>query len=330
MEDIMKKFLTAGSTIALLALAAAPVSAADLKLLSSWNTDNWPTYAALDMFTKKVKSIGEGKVNISISGKEVVPPFEQLQPVSAGVFDMLYTHGIYHAGSKGIAFTMDAVAPGPKKRRDAGLIDYIDKYYQKHNNMKLLGLVANSNHGYHIFLKKPLTDGSFKGRKVRGTLSYHGVIRLLGGSPVVLPGGQIYTALEKGVIDGAAWPAAGMLTMKHYEVAKFKVRPTFGTTNTGFWINLAKWKTLTKAEQEVLIEAAKQTEIEMPAEGDRILAEESKTLEKFGVKETMLNAEMAAKVRATFSGDMWTIAQKCCSDGVKGLRALAQKAGLSN
>jgi len=196
--------------------------------------------------------------------------------------------------------------------------------------MKLLGLVANSNQGYHIFLKKPLVDGAFKGSKIRGTLSYHGVIRLLGGSPVVLPGGQIYTALEKGVIDGAAWPAAGMLTMKHYEVAKFKVRPTFGTTNTGFWINLAKWKSLTKAEQDVLITAAKQTEIEMPAEGDRILAEEAKQLEKFGVKETMLNDEMAAKVRETFSSDMWTIAQKCCSDGVNELRALARKAGLSN
>lgn len=325
----MKIFLSSGVAVALLALSV-PASAADLKLLTSWNTDNWPTYAALDMFEKKVKAIGNGKVTISISGKEVVPPFEQLQPVSAGVFDMLYTHGIYHAGSKGLAFTMDAVAPGPKKRRDAGLIDYIDKYYQKHNNMKLLGLVANSNQGYHIFLKKPLVDGAFKGSKIRGTLSYHGVIRLLGGSPVVLPGGQIYTALEKGVIDGAAWPAAGMLTMKHYEVAKFKVRPTFGTTNTGFWINLAKWKSLTKAEQDVLITAAKQTEIEMPAEGDRILAEESKQLEKFGVKETMLNDEMAAKVRETFSSDMWTIAQKCCSDGVNELRALARKAGLSN
>lgn len=326
----MNRFLAAGSTAALLAFAAAPVSAADLKLLTSWNTDNWPTYAALDMFEKKVKAIGGGKVKLSISGKEVVPPFEQLQPVSAGVFDMLYSHGIYHAGSKGIAFTMDGIAAGAEKRRAAGLIDYIDNYYQKHNKMKLLGLVANSNQGYHIFLKKPLEAGGFKGRKVRGTLSYHGVIRLLGGSPVVLPGGQIYTALEKGVIDGAAWPAAGMLTMKHFEVAKYKVRPTFGTTNTGFWVNLAKWKTLSKAEQDVLIQAAKQTEIDMPAEGDRILAEESKTLEKFGVKETMLNADMAAKVKSTFASDMWTIAQKCCSDGVKELRALAQKAGLSN
>tara|TARA_R110002072_G_scaffold13606_24_gene57304 strand:+ start:1022 stop:2014 length:993 start_codon:yes stop_codon:yes gene_type:complete len=330
MRDIMNRFLAAGSTLALLAITAAPVSAADLKLLTSWNTDNWPTYAALDMFEKKVKAIGGGKVTLSISGKEVVPAFEQLQPVSAGVFDMLYSHGIYHAGSKGLAFTMDAVAPGPQKRRDAGLIDYIDKYYQKHNNLKLLGLVANSNQGYHIFLKNPLENGGFKGRKIRGTLSYHGVIRLLGGSPVVLPGGQIYTALEKGVIDGAAWPAAGMLTMKHYEVAKYKVRPTFGTTNTGFWVNMAKWKTLSKAEQDVLLEAAKQTEIDMPAEGDRILAEESASLEKFGVKETTLNAETAAKVRATFANDMWTIAQKCCSDGVNELRALAKKAGLSN
>lgn len=326
----MKKFVTAGSAAALLAMTAVPAFAADLKLLTSWNTDNWPTYAALDMFEKKVKAIGAGKVNLAISGKEVVPPFEQLQPVSAGVFDMLYSHGIYHAGSKGLAFTMDAVVPDAKKRREAGLIDYIDRYYQKHNNLKLLGLVANSNQGYHIFLKQPLSDGMFKGRKVRGTLSYHGVIRLLGGSPVVLPGGQIYTALEKGVIDGAAWPAAGMLSMKHYEVAKYKVRPTFGSTNTGFWINLAKWKTLTKAEQDVLLQAARDTEVDMPAEGDKILAEESEKLEGFGVKVTQLDPAMAEKVKQTFASDMWEIAQKCCADGVKELRAMARKAGLTN
>ena len=326
----MKRFFTTSVAAAALAtFLTGTAGAADLKLLTSWNKDNWPTYAVLDMYLKKVEAIGKGKVKISQSGKEVVPPFEQLQPVSSGVFDMLYTHGIYHAGSKGIAFTMDAVDVDPAKRREAGLMDYIDNYYQKHNNMKLLGLVANSNQGYHIFLKEPLKNGMFDGRKVRGTLSYHGVIRLLGGSPVVLPGGQIYTALEKGVIDGAAWPAAGMLSMKHYEVAKFKVRPTFGSTNTGFWINLDKWKSLSKEDQDILIEAARQTEIDMPAEGDKILAEESTELEKFGVKVTELNAETAAKVKATFASDMWEIAKKCCADGVGELHEMAKKAGLT-
>ena len=49
-------------------------------------------------------------------------------------------------------------------------------------------LSPSSNQGYHIFLKEPLSaNNDFKGRKIRGTQSYHGVIRLLGGSPVVLP-----------------------------------------------------------------------------------------------------------------------------------------------
>jgi TRAP-type C4-dicarboxylate transport system substrate-binding protein len=328
----MKRLICATATAAVFTFASgASVSATNLKLLTSWNKDNWPTYAVLDQFHKNVKAIGKGKVTLTISGKEVVPPFEQLQPVSSGVFDMLFSHGIYHAGSKGLAFTFDAIDNGAKKRRDAGLIDYIDKYYQKHNNMKVLGIVAASNQGYHIFLKKPLSvAGDLKGRKIRGTMSYHGVIRLLGASPVVLPGGQIYTALEKGVIEGAAWPAAGMLSMKHYEVAKYKVRPTFGTSNLGFWINLNKWKTLSKGDQKILVDAAKKTEIEMPGIGDQILKEEGKALEKFGVKVTNLTAAKHAEVKKVWAESMWKISQKCCSDGANGIRALAKKAGLTN
>ena len=327
----MKSFLVSAAAGAALAFSlAASVAAADLKLLTSWNKDNWPTYAALDMFAKNVAVIGGGKVKLLINGPEVVPAFEQIQPVSSGVFDMLFSHGIYHAGSKGLAFTFDAIDAGADKRRGSGIVDYLDSYYQKHNNLKLIGIVAASNEGYHIFLKKPLNDaGNFDGAKVRGTLSYHGVIRLLGGSPVVLPGGQIYTALEKGVIDGAAWPAAGMLAMKHYEVAKYKMRPTFGTSNLGFWVNLDKWKKLSKAEQGVLLAAARKTEKDMPAEGDKILAEESAELDKLGVKVTELSAEMAAKVKKTFATDMWEIAKKCCADGGDELREMAKKAGLT-
>ncbi len=313
------------------AAAAVPAAATDLKVLSSWNKDNWPTYAGLVEFQKNVDAIGKGKIKLVISGPEVVPAFEQLQPVSAGVFDILYTHGIYHSGSKGLAFTFDAIDIGADARRKAGLIDYLDNYYQKHNKLKVLGVVPSSNSGYHIFLKEPLSEkNDFAGRKIRGTLSYHGVIRMLGGSPVVLPGGQIYTALEKGVIDGAAWPAAGMLTMKHFEVAKYKVRPTFGSSNIGIYINLDKWKKLSKDDQKILADAAIKTEREMPAVGDKIQDDEDKELAKQGVKVTQLTPENAKKVKELFAADMWEIAKKCCVDGVQGLRDLAKKAGMTN
>ncbi|NQU72200.1 MAG: TRAP transporter substrate-binding protein DctP, partial [Rhodospirillales bacterium] len=159
---------------------------------------------------------------------------------------------------------------------------------------------------------------------------YHGVIRLLGGSPVVLPGGQIYTALQKGVIDGAAWPAAGMLSMKHFEVAKYRVRPTFGTSNLVFLANLDKFKKLSKAEQKVLLDAGRKTEMEMPAIGDKIQAEEDVKLDKMGLKYTTLTPAHFKQVKATWNSSLWDVANQCCGDGAGKLRALAKKAGLTN
>ena len=37
-----------------------------------------------------------------------------------------------------------------------------------------------------------------------------------------MPVGEIYSALEKGVVDGSCMPAAGMLANKHFEVAKYR------------------------------------------------------------------------------------------------------------
>lgn len=328
----MKKLFIGMAASATVALAPVIASAdADLRLLSSWDKSNWPTYVVAEEFQKRVHKISNDKVKISIVGPEVVPPFEQLQPVSSGVFDMLFTHGVYHAGSKGITLVVDAIELDPVKRREAGIIDFIDEYYQKHNNLKLIALPANSNQGYHIFLKQPLTpEGDFEGRKIRGTQSYHGVIRALGGSPVVLPPAEIYPALEKGVVDGAAWPAAGMLTMKHYEVAKYKIRPTFGSTNEPILMNLDKWKELSKADQEFLLEAGKELEREMPAMGDKILAEESAELEKLGVKTVRLPEDKVKLVNEEWAESLWQLAEQCCGDGAAELKELATKAGLTN
>ncbi|MDE0058053.1 MAG: TRAP transporter substrate-binding protein DctP [Defluviicoccus sp.] len=328
----MKRMWTAPLAGAALAVAmAGAVEAASLKLLTSWNKNNWPTYAVLQQFLDNAKEIGGDTVTFTISGPEVVPPFEQLQPVASGVFDMLYTHGVYHSGSKGIALVVDTIDMNPLKRREVGIWDFVDKYYQKHNNLKLVGLPAQSFSGYHMFLKEPLSpEGDVKGRKIRGTLSYHGVIRALGGSPVVLPGSQIYTALEKGVVDGACWPAAGMLSMKHFEVAKYRVRPTFGSSNEPILINLDSWAKLNDKEKGVLLAAGRETELEMPWVGREILADETRELDKFGVKTLHLPPDKAALVKKAWSESLWDVARKCCGDGADDLYKLAKNAGMTD
>src|SRR5258706_15818214 len=124
----MKRVVLAAAMLVLIAGPAA-AQTKTLKLLSSWDRGNYPALEGALAFQEEVKKVSGGKLDIDIKGPETVPPFQQLQPVSAGVFDMLYTHGVYHAGAKGLTLVADAIEPDLEKRRSSGVIDYLDKYY---------------------------------------------------------------------------------------------------------------------------------------------------------------------------------------------------------
>jgi TRAP-type C4-dicarboxylate transport system substrate-binding protein len=304
--------------------------AADLRLLSSFNSTQKPTYAVLERYLANVKAISGGSVRITVAGPEVVPIFEQLQPVSSGTFDMLYTHPVFHAGNGSLALTVDAMDVNPAVRRSSGVWDQIDAFYQKKHKLKLVAMMSVSNEGYHLFTKQPLTPaGDLAGRKIRGTPTYFGVIEALGAQPVVLPGSEIYSALQTGVIDGAGWPAAGMVSMRHYEVAKYRLRPTFGAATQPVFVNLDRWNKLDAKTKEILLEAGRKTELEMPALGDVIQKEEDAELDRRGVQVIQMNPAVATKVRKAFIDSIWKLGADCCKDEAANLRATAIKAGLT-
>jgi len=310
--------------------AGATANAAELRLLSSFNSTQKPTYAVLEQYLANVANIGGDAVKIRVSGPEVVPIFEQLQPVVSGVFDMLYTHPVFHAGEGGLALTVDAIDIDPIARRKAGVWDYVDGFYQKTHGLKMVAMMSVCMSGYHLFTKESLSEaGDLAGRKVRGTPTYHGVIRALGAEPVVLPGSQIYSALQKGVVEGAGWPAAGMVSMKHYEVAKYRLRPTFGVATQPVFVNLAAWNKLSAAEQAVLLDAGEKTELQMPWIGNAIQAEEDAALDKLGVAVVQLSPAMGAKVQDAFVESIWELGAKCCGDAAGELRDIAKTAGLT-
>ena len=128
--------IVAGGLVLVMSGAGA-ARAETIKLLTSWGANDKPSYANALLFKKNVEEISGGNIKVEISGPEVVPPFQQLQPVVAGVFDVLYTHGAYHAGSKGLALAGDAIDIDVKKRRDTGVWGYIDEFYQKTHKLKI-------------------------------------------------------------------------------------------------------------------------------------------------------------------------------------------------
>ena len=205
----------------------SPATAKTLRGLLSWppilqTTHIWPEYA------KRVTKATNGSLTFTKSGPEVVPPFEQMEPLQKGLFQLLLTTGGYHAGTTPILSTFDSIKPDPTKVRQTGLFDWADRFYRKKLGVKVLAIIPTG--AYQIMTtKKPGPDGRLTGMKIRGTSVYHPLIRNLGASPVVLPARQVFPALQKGVVDGIAWPRYAVAMFKMYQAGlKYSMSPYFG------------------------------------------------------------------------------------------------------
>lgn len=312
----------AGAVIAVTAAFGLPVTEASaeskVKVLRSW-PKTLEAVRILDHFHEAAEKAGGGDLKISQSGPEVVPPLEQLNPVSAGVFDMLFSHGAYHAGTNGLLMGVDALKLDPVKLRESGLYDFISNNYEKKHGLKLISLTATGTHGYHMVLKKPPhpVDG-LKGRKIRGTATYHPLIKNLGGSPVVLTFGQMYTALEKGVVDGYAFPLYGLRTFKFYEAgAKYVMRPAMGVSKSFTLMNVRAFNKLPKKHQTALLEAGKESEIWSIKWFDEYIAQEEKDLRAKGVEYVNYPEKFRPHVRKWFNEGVLSLVEKYSkADGV--------------
>ncbi len=326
----MRGSLTAGVVALGVSLAiAGPSQAQWFTMLGGWAENNVNAYWPGAQFKKNLESASGGKGSVKISGPEAVPPFEQLQPVSAGAFDMIYTHPTYH--QKGLAGVAEIIPFGLDRWHSSGVWDYINNYYQKTHNVKLLALVALGTEGYHCYLKQPLSaQGDWAGRKLRGVANQHAVIKALGGVPVVMPMGDVYTAIDKGVVDGGCAPANVLLATKHYEVAKYRVEPRFGLLVSMIGMNRDRWTKLPKDQQDMLIKAGLQTERDTATFGDEVLKSENKKLEGLGVQVQQLSPEKGKQIQGLFRSANWELASQCCGDAGKELHAIARKSGLAD
>jgi TRAP-type mannitol/chloroaromatic compound transport system substrate-binding protein len=311
MLNVLKAAALAATVLLVPALAAAqsPVS---MKLLSGWDDRFDGTQIIAKKFIDNVEKASNGRIKIAMSGPEVVPPNQQFEPTSRGVFDLNYSTPVYYLGTTGVLFAFFAMPTNAKMWRDKGYWEFADQE-MKRFNQKLIALVSGSTQQnfYQIMLKKPLGEGEnpLSGRKVRGNKYYEPIVVPLGGSLVNLPGGEIYSALEKGVVDGAAWPVAGQERMRFHEVAKFMMRPRFGTSPFSIAMNLDKFNALSKEDQALLLKAGQDVEESAPKDFDAMAERTVNELKAAGIQETVLDPKLFAKVDSGLKAGVWATAR---------------------
>jgi len=85
------------------------------------------------------------------------------------------------------------------------------------------------------------------------------IVRTIGSSPTPLPYGEIYSALQTGVIDGYLMDINALWTEKHYEVVKNVTLVHPYQWPVAVIANLDKFNSLSAEDQKILIEAAEET-----------------------------------------------------------------------
>ena len=93
------------------------------------------------------------------------------------------------------------------------------------------------NNPFHLYLNKPIAKPDLTGLKLRITPVYRDFFQALGATVVQTAPGEVYTALERGVVDGYGWPITGVFDLGWNEKTKYRVDPGFYTAEVSVLVN---------------------------------------------------------------------------------------------
>src|SRR5690606_32234737 len=141
------------------------------------------------------------------------------------------------------------------EQRQNGAWEYINELHNKTMNSWYLARTADDQ-PYHLYLTRKIETPDLSRLVIRVSPTYMSFFRALGASAVQTPPGEVYTALERGVVQGYGWPLHGIIDLGRDEVAKYRVDPGFYRVDVNALVNLDRWKQLSPEQQDVLTQAA--------------------------------------------------------------------------
>jgi len=230
-------------------------------------------YKAFQKYCANVKEISEGKLQFQpFPEAAIVGTFEMFNAVKGGQLDAMHCFSNYWPGNMPVSAFLSSYPLGLDRPDqwetwfyELGGLQIARKAYQAHN-MFYVGPIQHDLNLIHS--RVPIRSfEEFKGKKIRfpggmiaEIFSYAGV------STVILPGGEVAPALEKGLLDASDYTGPAVnYDLGFAEVAKYII---MGPTSTpclhqpvdlmDLTVNMAKWNALPKHMQDLVIAATRQ------------------------------------------------------------------------
>ncbi|MFZ7125280.1 MAG: TRAP transporter substrate-binding protein [Desulfobacterales bacterium] len=213
-EFLKKTGTAAAAAVAASALAAPAVIAQkkyQWKMVTTWPPNMPVLQTGAERFAKRVGELSEGRLTIqAFAGGELVPPLGTFDAVSEGTVECGSGAAYYWAGKVPAGQWFSAVPFGFNPQGinawfySGGGLQLWEEVYAPFNVIPR----PQGNTGVQMggwFRKEMKSFEDFKGLKMRIPGLGGKVVAKAGGTVVLLPGGEIFTSLERGVIDATEW-----------------------------------------------------------------------------------------------------------------------------
>lgn len=261
MQIQVKKVL---ATLLVSAFAMTAVQARDFRSADVHPLD-YPTVMTVKKIGEIVSQKTGGKYNVKVFGNSALgSEKDTVEQVKIGALDMVRVstaafHGI-------IPETM--VPSFPFIFRDINHFRKAmsgpagDKILAAFEKQGFIGLALWESGARSVYAKKPVRNlADMKGLKIRVQQSdlWVSLVQAMGANPTPIPMAEVYTALKTGLVDAAENNYPSYETAKHFEAAPIYSETQHVMSPEVLVFSKKVWDTLTKEEQKIIRDAAKET-----------------------------------------------------------------------
>jgi tripartite ATP-independent transporter DctP family solute receptor len=253
------------ATMLVAGLAFTSANAQQSMRLAHGLAETHPVHKAMVRFAELAKQKSQGALDVKVFPNGTLGgERETLEQVQNGVLEM----------TKASASPLETFAPEYKVFNLPFVFRDKDHFFKvldgpvgeailaASKSRGFIGLTFYDSGARSFYAKKPINmPDDLKGLKIRVQQSPTTIkmVQMLGAAPTPMAWGEVYPALQSGVVDGAENNVTALTNGRHGEVIKFYSVTEHQMTPDVLVISAAKWDTLSKPHQEALRQAARES-----------------------------------------------------------------------
>jgi TRAP-type C4-dicarboxylate transport system substrate-binding protein len=308
---------------ALLAPVLAGAQETTLRMVSAF-AENAIYVTHMQKWLQVFNAAGKGVLQINfIGGPKAIPTFEVGNAVKTGVVDLALSTGAFYTNVMPEADFLKLTQIPVAEQRKNGAFAAINALWMQKGNMVYLARMVE-NQPFHLYLNKKVEKPDLSGLKIRITPVYRDFFAALNGNVVTTPPGEVYTALERNVVDGYGWPIGGIFDLNWQEKTKYRVDPGFYDAEVSIVMNADAYKRLTPKQKAFLDQQALALEA-MNGFWTTYAAEETTRQEKAGIQPIRFDAAGTKAWLDKAYDTGWAGAMKANPEFAKKLKTLTSK-----